>query len=200
MSLMDLPTGLLPVSKAHTKPILVSVFVTKSFFCIVLHCTTVPKESLGYDVCSEFAVQFDRMYEGRDVNKYPLGNPMLINLAEPVHDLTNTNTILNRVQFPVRYNFPQDSQTGVVTREFESQDSQNQYFYLANPDTGMVLSAVEGTDEVEAQVRGSNNADCQLWKLSTLDNYRGGYIENKCNDKFLTNSYDGRRNRCRLVI
>ena len=124
---------------------------------------------------------------------------MLINPDEPVHDQTNTNTILNRVQFPVRYNFPQNSKTGVVTRQFQSQSSQNQYFYLANPDTGMVLSAVQGTDEVEAQVRDSNNADCQLWKLSTLHG-NDGRIENKCTGKFLTNSYNGRSNRCRLVI
>ena len=75
---------------------------------------------LSYDTCRDFAIQFDRLYNGRNKATYDHPNPM--------HKTTNTNVPLDysatdkvffdNIQFPVGYNFPQED-TGVVDRSFE---------------------------------------------------------------------------------
>ena len=40
-------------------------------------CCPAKCEPLSYDTCAQFAVEFDKLYDGRNTDKYPLRNPML---------------------------------------------------------------------------------------------------------------------------
>jgi hypothetical protein len=80
---------------------------------------------------------------------------MLLDPSSTVHELADNKDIFDRVHFPIRYNFPQDLYTGVVTRTFSGatpQEHQREcydangnsadclsYFYLINHASGKVL-------------------------------------------------------------
>ena len=116
-------------------------------------------------------------------------NPMLLNPTSPVHDQqTNTEAVLQRIQFPIRYNFPQNQQTGVVDRRFTGHTSPNKYFYLMSTSNQKVLEA--SPDDLQVSVQGqkqsSSDANCQLWMLDGKE----GHLKNKCTNKFLANEGD----------
>ena len=166
-----------------------------------------PCEPLSYDTCAEFVTEFDRLYEGRSTEDYPLNNPMLLNSSSTVHEQSDYKLIFDRAQFPTRYNFPQDPTTGVVSRVFGTTDpdsSQPTYFYLINHASGKALG-INGntcTDgnfiELQDSVQISNaTSDFQQWLLRN-----DGRLESKkCSGMVLHNNWKGScRNGNELVI
>mmetsp|Transcript_6098 Transcript_6098/g.13359 ORF Transcript_6098/g.13359 Transcript_6098/m.13359 type:complete len:2718 (-) Transcript_6098:69-8222(-) len=154
-----------------------------------------PCKPLSYDVCAEFLVQFDMLYLGRDTGGYPLSNPMLKNPSNTVHDQGGNNKVVfDRVQFPIRYNFKQHQNTGVVMRVFsgDSTSAGPQYFYLTNPLTGKVLGLSRGSCadltriEVQLRIYDNGNIDSQQFSLTN-----DGRLESKaCSNKVLSNNWN----------
>ena len=72
------------------------------FFTLVCITKDVPAEDhISYQSCAEFIQNFDTIYEGRDKDLYPRGNPMKVSTP-------------SNVEFPSRYTFTEDSD-GVKT-------------------------------------------------------------------------------------
>ena len=145
---------------------------------------------LSFDTCAEFAVEFDRLYEGRKDTTthplYPLNNPMLRNTSEAVHDQTENKAIFDRIHFPIRYNFDQNSTTGAVTREFNRIDpgsGETKYFHLVNQDNGKVLGVDDCTSRnIKVQSPTTANSGNQLFSLTN-----NGRLRSKlCPDWYLT--------------
>ena len=59
--------------------------------------------------CATFAQTFDRLYQARNVEKFPEGNPMLAMLQVPVYNMKN-NSIWNHIVFPTSYRLYQSDQ------------------------------------------------------------------------------------------
>jgi hypothetical protein len=107
--------------------------------CSFLYYPLVDKcEPLSVELCKDFVVQFDRLYEAG-----PGTNPMRQDPSVSLWDKT-TQTIFNHVQFPVNYWFPQD-QRGVVDRTAWPTTSIKSSFAIVNHETGKALT-LRGTD------------------------------------------------------
>ncbi len=114
-------------------------------------------QPLSYDGCRQFAVEFDRLYEGRDKSQYPLSNPMRKERATTLQDMSD-NEVFNNVQFPLRYVFLQDA-SGVVARNFREPSAAG---------SGLAFSIVNDSNGMALAVRGSC-ADGQNIELQTYD-------------------------------
>jgi hypothetical protein len=107
--------------------------------CSFLYYPLVDKcEPLSVELCKDFVVQFDRLYEAG-----PGTNPMRQDPSVSLYDKT-TQIIFNHVQFPVNYWFPQDSR-GVVDRTAWPTTSIKSSFAIVNHETGKALT-LRGTD------------------------------------------------------
>lgn len=63
-------------------------------------------QSISYTTVNEFGYEFSRLYEGRNRDTHPDGNPMELHTGEPVHDVDPTTLdALGRMRFPTAYNF-----------------------------------------------------------------------------------------------
>ena len=106
---------------------------------------------LSYDTCREFAIQFDRLYEGRNETKYSHPNPMLKTTTSLNHAASDKD-FFDSIQFPIEYTFPQDQDTGAVDRTFaqtafaDGTSLHDKAFSLVNSDTGKALSLSSGSD------------------------------------------------------
>ena len=110
----------------------------------------------------------------------------------PVHDQVDTEVVFGRIQFPVRYNFLKNQQTGVVDPTFGP--SPDKYsFFLVNPTSGKVLglkdSSCANASHIEVQDHMYNvNNDHQQFFLTD-----DGRLKNKgCsnNNRMLTNKWN----------
>ena len=157
-----------------------------------IYVFTASCKPLSYDTCAEFAVEFDRLYNGRNTDKYPLNNPMLQDPSVSVHNQVNTKDIFDRIQFPIRYNFIQDPNTGAVTREFGNTDppTGTKYFRLVNQESGKVLGLSGNSCDDETYTEAQNyvrNSHYQQFSLTD-----DGRLKNRgCtgNDRLLHNAW-----------
>ena len=118
-------------------------------------------ELLSYDACKEFAVQFDRLYIGRDEDTYPDPNPMRKSNTDFLSQ--DINEIFDNVQFPTGYWFRQDER-GVIDRaSFDTSAGagadgwygKDGWFTIVNPTTGKALGLV-GNDCLPDRSSGGN--------------------------------------------
>ena len=96
-------------------------------------------EPLSYDVCKDFVVQFDRLYNYSDYGD-GTDNPMRKDSSISLHD-QDTTTIFDDVQFPIEYWFTSDGSTGITDRTdsaFTQSKGVQGNFALVNPNTGLV--------------------------------------------------------------
>ena len=91
---------------------------------LVLLISSAECKPLSYDTCREFAIQFDRLYDGRNDTDYPHQNPMLRTSSTTLDYDATDKEVFDSIQFPIEYNFPQDGDTGVFDRTFK-QDAFN---------------------------------------------------------------------------
>ena len=105
---------------------------------------------LSFEVCKEYALQFDRLYEAEDIKDstaYPHPNPMKRNSNSDLSLKATLNDFFNDIQFPVGYSFDQNSQ-GIVNRTFrepafngdQSASLHERKFSLVNSKTKKALS------------------------------------------------------------
>ena len=156
-------------------------------------CCPAKCEPLSYVTCAQFAVEFNKLYDGRNTDDYPLKNPMLKSHANTVHDQVANKAVFGRIQFPIRYNFLQNQQRGVVTRTFGPYTNPAPYFFLVNPTSGKVLglndSSCANGSPIEIQDRIYNGSSDHQYFLLTND----GCLKNKgCgnNNRVLTNEWN----------
>lgn len=71
--------------------------------------------SVSYKTCSDFAVAFDAIYQHRDMNIYPDGNPMLRDPDAELNATMSANHILSQIKFPLKANLRQDISSGIKT-------------------------------------------------------------------------------------
>jgi hypothetical protein len=102
----------------------------------VLSTFVATPKPLSFELCKDFVVQFDRLYNGRGTN--PMRRDPSVSLLHKT-----TETIFNHVQFPVNYWFPQDVR-GVVDRTVWPTTSIKSSFTMVNPESGKAMT-VSGT-------------------------------------------------------
>ena len=171
--------------------------------CCVILIAPASCDPLSYSACSRFAVEFERLYQSRNTSAFLLENPMLkISIDIPLGDDYTLKGIFEKVQFPIRYNFPQDPSTGVVKRGFGGVTTVGeQYFYLANPSSGKVLGVRghdcwEATSFVDVQDRAPEVEQFQQFTLRD-----DGQLEIwGCPGQYLSNRYDTCTNGNELVL
>ena len=71
-------------------------------------CCPAKCEPLSYDACAQFAVEFDKLYDGRNTDDYPLKNPILRLHANTVHDY---ELVRDKTRYGAFKEVTQDSKT-----------------------------------------------------------------------------------------
>ena len=69
---------------------------------------------VAFEACKDFAIEFERLYAGRDMSEFPNENPMRAYQSMPVNGHDGT------INFPLNYTFEQSSH-GVASLAFSLQ-------------------------------------------------------------------------------
>ena len=71
--------------------------------------------AVSYKTCAEFATAFDEIYQHRDTDIYPQGNPMLRDPNVELNATMSSNDILGQLKFPTAAVLHQDASSGIKT-------------------------------------------------------------------------------------
>ena len=127
-------------------------------------------DALSFEMCKEYALQFDRLYKAKG-SLYPHPNPMKrsnaidISPRDPSGDDNPLSLVefFNSIQFPINYNFGSDS-TGVVNRGFTEPAFQCRASFhgvdIGNPDQ-KGSSTIDASGEIE--IRGSGSGKFNMY-------------------------------------
>ena len=118
-----------------------------------LHAALSP---LSYDVCREFVVTFDELYEHKPNTADSLPNPMRKS-SESLHDKT-VDDIFRHTQFPIRYWFIQED-TGIADKTFSTVDTPVRRFSIVHSKRGAPPKAFHWQPSPEAIERIHSGTD-----------------------------------------